>query len=74
MDVHHAAEGRADAMGTNDFVQDELVEAAEEARANWLPLDGVEKAGLSLPRTCPVRRAGPSQYRRGSSPGSPDCS
>ncbi len=46
MDVHHAAEGRKlIERHMNDFSEDELVEAAEEAfKANWLLLDGVEKA------------------------------
>lgn len=46
MDVHHAAEGRKlIERYMNDFSEDELVEAAEEAfKANWLLLDGVEKA------------------------------
>jgi len=43
MDVHHAAEGRKlIERHMNDFSEDELVAAAEEAfRANWLLLDGV---------------------------------
>lgn len=46
MDVHHAEEGRKlIERHMNDFSEDELVEAAEEAfKANWLLLDGVEKA------------------------------
>lgn len=46
MDVHHAAEGRKlIERYMNEFSEDELVEAAGEAfRANWLLLDGVEKA------------------------------
>jgi pyrroloquinoline-quinone synthase len=46
MDVHHAAEGRnLIERHMNDFSDDDLVEAAEEAfRANWRLLDGVEKA------------------------------
>jgi pyrroloquinoline quinone (PQQ) biosynthesis protein C len=46
MDVHHAAEGRKlIERHMNDFSEDELVDAAREAfKANWLLLDGVEKA------------------------------
>jgi len=46
MDVHHAAEGRKlIERHMDDFSDDELVEAAEEAfKANWQLLDGVEKA------------------------------
>ena len=46
MDVEHAAEGRKlIERHMNEFSEDELVEAAEEAfKANWLLLDGVEKA------------------------------
>ena len=46
MDVHHAAEGRKlIEQHMDDFSDDELVEAAEEAfKANWQLLDGVEKA------------------------------
>jgi pyrroloquinoline-quinone synthase len=46
MDVHHAEEGRKlIERHMNGFSEDELVEAAEEAfKANWLLLDGVEKA------------------------------
>ncbi|MBN8866808.1 MAG: iron-containing redox enzyme family protein [Solirubrobacterales bacterium] len=46
MDVHHADQGRRlIERHMNDFSEDELVEAAAEAfRANWLLLDGVQKA------------------------------
>ena len=45
MDVHHAAEGRKlIERHMNEFDEDELVEAAEEAfKANWRLLDGVER-------------------------------
>ena len=46
MDVEHAEEGRKLVERyMNDFDEDELAEAAEEAfRANWRLLDGVEKS------------------------------
>ena len=46
MDVDHAEQGRKlIERHMNEFSEDELVEAAEEAfKANWLLLDGVEKA------------------------------
>ncbi|MCC6755412.1 MAG: iron-containing redox enzyme family protein [Solirubrobacterales bacterium] len=46
MDVQHAAEGRKlIERYMNEFSEDEIVSAAAEAfKANWLLLDGVEKA------------------------------